>query len=124
MKMNPSAQTAGARRRQRPRLRVGLTARVETLHGKFDAQLIDLSQSGARLRTLSPKLGRAVVLRWLDFEGFGDLVWEGDGVLGMKFDPPLSSEVILATRELAPSVVQDFDPTRDAAKAWTMGHVR
>ena len=115
---------SAARRRQRPRLRVGLTARVESLHGKFDAQLIDLSQTGARLKSLTSGLGRAVVLRWLDFEAFGDLVWEEEGLVGMKFDPPLSNEVVLATRELVPAIVQEFDPTRDAARAWTLGHLR
>ena len=116
--------TTEKRRRQRPRLRVGISARLETLSGVCDVQLLDLSQTGARLQTLRPNPGRSVILRWLDFEAYGDVVWEASGLLGMKFDPPLTSEIILATRERAPGIVQEFNPARDAARAWAMGHVR
>ncbi|GGD98117.1 hypothetical protein GCM10011515_17390 [Tsuneonella deserti] len=120
--MSDARDIPGKRRRQRPRLRVGITSRLETLDGVAHVQLLDLSQTGARLQTQAPGTGRSGILRWLDFEAYGDIVWQDGLFAGLKFDPPLTSETILATRSLAPDIVQDFDPVRDAAKAWTMGH--
>lgn len=107
-------------RRSHPRLRLGLPARLETLFGTWDVQLVDLSQTGARLDVaVRPKV-RTGVLKWLGFEAMGDVVWRNDHLLGMTFDEQVSLETIVATRDADPSVIGEVELV-EAARAWATG---
>lgn len=120
--LSPSAHQT--RRRSRPRLRLGIPATLQTLHGRIEVQLLDISQSGARVRLRTSGCPRSAVLHWLTYEAYGDVVWEKGGLCGMKFDPPLPADYILQTRQLAPAVRTNLNPTQAAAKAFAEGDTR
>lgn len=115
--------TEGAQqhRRAAPRLRVGIRAKLTTLHGEINAQLLDLSQTGARIGPAAATAARGdAVLQWLSFEAFGEIIWRSKDALGIRFDPPLAMDVVKATRALAPSV-GDQGEAREAAREWSTG---
>lgn len=100
----PLPSLAGARtgRRRDSRLRVELPARLLTLTANVRASLCDLSQSGARLRHEGPlDRGEEGVLRWLEFETFGQIVWSRGGFAGLEFDGLLAPAILLETRDRA-----------------------
>lgn len=107
-------------RRGHPRLRLGIPARLDTIHGSSDVDLIDLSRSGAKLDLAHVPRVREGILYWLSFEAMGDIVWQEGELLGMTFERPLSPQSILTTRDLAPSVVGDGGAS-EAARAWATG---
>jgi hypothetical protein len=107
-----------AHRRQHPRLRLGIPARLESLDGNESVRLIDLSQSGAHVVLAGPHDLRRAVLCWLGFEAFGFVAWrEGDHV-GMEFEELVPMEQLFETRQRAPDVVRaeilgDYGVARD-----------
>lgn len=120
MKVSQPSSRQEPHRRSHPRLRLGIAARLETVHGTLDVDLIDLSQSGAKIDLAHIPRAREAVLYWLTFEAMGDIVWQEGELLGMTFEAPLSSQTIVATRNLAPSVVA-LDGASEAARAWATG---
>jgi len=112
-------------RRNCPRLRLGIPARLETLEGTREARLIDLSQTGAKIDCPGAQTIGQAVLQWLEFETFGETVWRDGELLGVRFDRPLSPSVIFTTRQLAPSVVARADQAVSAAaREWVTGRLR
>jgi hypothetical protein len=109
-------------RRKKPRLRVGIPARLETLYETVQVTLIDLSQTGAKMEIPDRRLAGSAVLNWLSFEALGDVMWQEGDLAGLQFDPSVPLDYLLATRELAPNVVakQHLD-ARAAAAAWVWG---
>jgi hypothetical protein len=108
-----------ARRRAYSRLRLGITAQLETLDGRQRVRLIDLSQGGAHVILSQPGDIREAVLTWLRFETFGEVVWREDADIGLKFDKLLPLAVLVETRRLAPSVVRE--EAEAAAREWVAG---
>ena len=96
-------------RRRSGRLRGELAASLDTLSGKLRLGIVDLSQAGARLRLhCEIKAGTQGVLKWLEFEAFGEIVWSRRGFAGIRFDKPIRPTQIHETRKaidmgLAPS---------------------
>ncbi len=112
-------------RRNHPRLRLGIPARLETLDGTRDVRLIDLSQTGAQIDCAWAQAIGQAVLQWLDFETFGETVWRDGELLGVRFDRPLSPSVIFATRQMAPSIVANAHHAASAAaREWVQGNFR
>lgn len=97
-----------------------MLARLETLHGIWEVDLLDLSQSGAKLDIGQRPSVRSAVLKWLSFEAMGDTVWRKGELLAMTFNRPLGLPAIVATRDLAPSVVGQ-NSVSEAARAWATG---
>lgn len=119
----PRTQVEAPRhRRKRPRLRLGIPVRVETLHGNFDGRLLDLSETGAKVAMDSPSGRGEALLEWLSHEAFGEIVWRRGDAIGIRFDQPLSPEQLMRTRQLAPSILRDHDPTIEAARMWAQGY--
>ena len=109
-------------RRTHPRLRLGITARIETLEGQQRVRLMDLSQGGAHLILTQPSDIRKAVLTWLTFEAFGDIVWSDGSHYGITFDKPLPLACLVETRQRAPSVVRDEElGAENAARDWVAG---
>jgi hypothetical protein len=117
--MNVTTEAAHAGRRKHPRLRVGIPARLETVHGTKTVDLLNLSQAGAKIDLAQIPKVREAILRWLDFEAMGNVIWQDGEQLGIVFDSPLTAEAILATRKLAPSVVEE--EVSEAARIWSIG---
>ena len=103
-------------RRNHPRLRLGIPARLETLDGAREARLIDLSQTGAKIHCPGPHTIGQAVLQWLEFETFGETVWQDGELLGVRFDRPLSPAIIFTTRQMAPSVVTNAESVDVASR--------
>ena len=64
-----------APRRGRARLRVGVTAAIHTVNGRQRITLLNLSESGALLQLKDDEPFDRGVLRWIDYEAFGTVVW-------------------------------------------------
>jgi predicted transcriptional regulator len=109
-------------RRAYSRLALGIAARLETLAGREDVRLVDLSQGGAHVYRDNPEPIKAGVLTWLRFEAFGEVVWEEDGHVGLKFDRLLPLTCLVETRQRAPSVVREEAMAGEiAARDWAAG---
>jgi len=94
-------------RRAFSRLTVGILARLDMLAGWQRVRLIDLSQAGAHIILSRPEPLTEGVLRWLRFDAYGEVVWQEDHHVGLKFDSILPMAVLVETRQRAPSVVRE-----------------
>ena len=124
MDMSPEAQSQIGRRRD-SRLRLHIPARLDTIHASVQAQLLDLSQSGAHLAVAEQLvLGEDTLLRWLSFEGFGRVVWATPKQVGLEFDELLLPATLVTTRDLADQSTAKKDRRRayEAAKTWYQGN--
>lgn len=115
----------GRRRKSRLRIHQGVPAQMLTLDGQDSASLLDLSQSGAHVRSKCAPLrrGQDVMLWWLGFEAFGHVVRTRDREAGIEFYDPVPGPVLLQTREqvdggLARSTAE---VAYEAARAWYQG---
>jgi len=111
-----------APRRAYSRLRLGISARLETLEGRQRVRLIDLSQGGAHVVVSQTGDIRQAVLTWLNFETFGTVAWTEGPHIGLKFDRSLPLGVLVETRQRAPSVVkEEAMGAQLAARDWVAG---
>lgn len=112
-------------RRGHARLRLGIAAELMTLDGRKRVTLLDLSQSGARVRLNEPGRLRQAMLYWIEFEAFGLVVWQDGLQVGLEFEPPISEATVLATRSWQPSehVRQVRAEQRQFARNWATGRV-
>lgn len=110
-------------RRNFARLEVGVMARLATLDGAQPVRLVDLSQGGAQLILSRPEEAGAGVLTWLNFETFGELAWQEEERIGLKFDQLLPPGCLAETRRRAPSVVRDEELGVSLTKAWVAGEI-
>ena len=92
-------------RRAHPRLCLGIAAELIGLSGTQRVILQDLSATGAKVQLQSPKAISKGVLRWLNFEVFGDIAWQQDDWCGLNFDRPLSNGCLFDTRAAAPGLL-------------------
>lgn len=111
-------------RRAHARLRLGIVARLETLHGRRVARLVDLSRSGAQLILNDERPLQRAVVSWLGYEAFGFTAWQQGDHVGIEFDDMIPMAWLMTTRERAPAVVQNEalgDPA--AARAFVEGRL-
>lgn len=121
MTQSPQMPEAMIGRRGRPRLRLGVPARLTTLEGTRDVLLNNLSSSGAQVRLAAGEKFTSGVLEWLQFDALVDLIWQEANTCGVRFDEPLPKRVILATRDAAPGLVDEEHGVRLFAKRWSEG---
>ena len=120
MDMSPEPLHQIGRRRD-SRLRLHLPARITTIHGKWQAQLLDLSQSGAHLEVAERLMkGGDAVLNWLQFEAFGRIVWATATQVGLEFDELIAPDTLVITRDLADqhTAKEAKRIAIEAARAW------
>lgn len=112
-------------RRRDARLRVGIPAQIITLFGQQVVNLIDLSQSGARVMAPSPiaRTGDAV-LYWMKYEAFGRIVWAHHNEAGIEFDELLPEALLIQTRDAVDTgKAHRFEQaTYEGARSWYMGY--
>jgi len=108
-------------RRGKARLRAGIPASLLTLDGRQTVSLLDLSESGARLKVKDHTEIRNGILKWLDFEVFGSVVWRKGEIVGVQFDKPIESDWVLDTRECLTSLPCEKDDLRRFARDWVRG---
>ena len=113
-----------APRRAYSRLRLGISAQLQTLEGRQRVRLMARSQGGAHVILSQPSSSdiRQAVLTWLDFETFGTVAWQDEQNLGLEFDRRLPLSVLVETRQRAPSVVREEAMVAEqAAREWVAG---
>lgn len=87
-------------RRRAARLRLAIDARLITTWGEYPVRLDNLSDTGAHVsRPKSDAFGRCV-LKWLDYETWGEMVWARGGYCGIRFDRPLPEDWVRTTRAM------------------------
>ena len=102
-------------RRQHARLSLGIPARFDTLDGRQQVRLVDLSRGGAHIVLPKEAPASEGVLGWMEFETFGIVMWQDGDNVGLEFDRPLSDACFAATRDFAPEIF------REAARAFVAG---
>lgn len=117
----PVIETEHKPRRSHARLRLGIPARLISLDGQQWVTLIDLSQSGARLVLKGTGKVSGGLLRWLDFEAFGDPAWQAGNELALQFDEPLCPRWLIETRQRAAYELNREVQTREAAREFVTG---
>lgn len=121
--MSAALPTGHQPRRAHARLRLGIPARLVSLDGQQWVTLVDLSQSGAKLLLASPDKVSGGLLRWLEFEAFGDPAWQRGDQLALRFDEPIDPAWLIETRQRAPSELNGDLHTRRAARDWANGRI-
>jgi hypothetical protein len=120
---HPHASGETPSRRASPRLPLGIGARFDTLDGRQNVRLIDLSQGGAHLILSQPGEVREGVIAWLGFDSYAAVAWQRGDHVGLEFDRPLPISWLVETRKRAPSVVQEEALGNEMARAWVMGRM-
>jgi hypothetical protein len=104
-------------RRQAPRFRLGMRARLITLERHLHVVLDDLSEGGAKVTLPEPHAFTVCVLRWLDCHAFAEVRWMRERIVGLQFASPISAEMLAETCRYAPDLVtqlkrHETDPRR------------
>lgn len=95
-------------RRNAPRLRLSIPARLISLDGTHRCILVNLSRTGAQVGLEQPlRKGDGAILQVAGIDHFA-IVMRSDrgcfgGVNGLEFEEPLSDDDVLATRSFAES---------------------
>jgi hypothetical protein len=92
-----------------------------TLNGVQDVLLDDLSLSGAQITLSQSEQFSSGILEWLDFDELVDVVWHDGSTYGLKFEKRLPKGCILATRDAAPTLLDDQARARSVARQWAEG---
>jgi hypothetical protein len=83
-------RSIGGGRRQSPREALPIAVTVSSLHQTREANVVDLSATGARLQGLHlPAAGEPVSLWMETVRVFGAVAWVHGNQCGLEFDPPL-----------------------------------
>lgn len=86
-------------RRSAPRLKLAIDSIFMGMEGRQQVTLLDLSKDGACVAFSEPPKERAGFLKWMEFETFGDVVWQEGLYVGLKFDRPISDRWLALTQE-------------------------
>lgn len=84
-------------RRQAPRFRLGMPARLITLERHMTVRLEDLSEDGASVMLPVPHAFTVCVLKWMDHNAFAEVRWIRDNAVGLHFPSPISAAVLAET---------------------------
>ena len=104
-------------RRQAPRFRLGMQARLITPDRTFSVVLDDLSERGAKITLPVPHDFVVGVLRWMDFHAFADVRWCEGLSIGLEFAAPLDGAVLEDTRLYAPDLVTQLKQHAPGARS-------
>ena len=115
------------KRRAAERAKIALPASIQTLAGRKNVSLLNLSETGAMLEGEKlPGVGQDVVLKSGQLELLGIVAWAGNGRCGVTFDNPISREAVqqhwfegLRTEKSGVTPEE-----RAAAKDWATGRTR
>lgn len=93
-----------------------------TIEGSEPVLILDLSQVGARLACRSRNIPKRGILSWMEFESYGEKVWERGNMCGIRFEEELDLDVILMTRRRAPEEwKRNAEEAISAAEKWVRG---
>lgn len=87
-------------RRDHARAEVSREVRLHLPSGIRTGYLLDLSRSGSRLELAPPPaVGTPALMRWDEFEAFGEVVWVRGETCGVRFDRLLPEATVDSTAE-------------------------
>jgi|SRR5690606_38270847 len=104
-------------RRQAPRYRLRIPARLITLDRTFSVVLEDLSAVGAKITMPVQHEFLVGVLRWMDCHGFADVRWREGLSIGLEFASPISEAVLEGTRRHASNRLTQFKQHAPATRS-------
>lgn len=116
---------AGGGRRSAARKSAPLTIVYTTVTQSHSAILVDLSDTGVRIRGNElPGMGEEVLVSVEHIRAFGNVVWVRCGQCGIAFDMPLDKgDVEMVRRKVVQS--SGFTPeVKGALDDWTLGLAR
>ena len=100
--MRPTRSTAiGVGQRHSARLSLSVRGRLSNERGTQMVELVDLSETGARLALAAALPLAEARLEWLDFAAPGRVVWQDKRLCGLQFDKPVPLEWVARTRSPA-----------------------
>ena len=114
-------------RRRSSRVRIELPAYAQTVSGRKDVRLLNLSTTGAMLEGPSlPAAGLDVVIKCGGTDAFGVVIWLRDGRCGIDFDGPLDPADVESQRLTGiSSASSGISPEEEqAARDWVQGRTR
>ena len=122
--MNAFGKCAGGGRRAAPREIAPLLAVYTTVTQSHSALVVDVSSTGARLRSPThPEEGADLLLSLADVRVFGTVAWIDDEQFAVAFDEPLQPEdlaklgrIVASGRGLTPHVQAAIDD-------WVLGRI-
>jgi hypothetical protein len=97
-------------RRQAPRFRLGMPARLITLEKHLDVVLEDLSEAGAKVTLPELHTFPVCVLKWMDHHAFAEVRWMHGCIVGLQFASPISAMTFEQTIRYAPGLVMRLKP--------------
>jgi len=118
-------KSSGGGRRVGKREAAPLVATFTTRHGTYRGILVNVSTTGARIRSDNvPSIGEEGALTIEKVKTFCTIRWREDGEFGVEFDQPLSTaEETNLRREVARGKGLPAD-VRAALDDWTLGLAR
>ena len=100
-------------RRQAPRFRLGMPARLITLERHLTVVIEDMSEDGARVKLPVRHAFGVCVLKWMDCHAFAEVRWMRDLSVGLQFASPISAETLAETARCAPDLVTQLKRQHD-----------
>lgn len=92
-------------RRRASRSPTSMRAQLTTPTNSIEAWIIDMSSTGAKLRSTSvPEVGQSVLVRVGSLEAFGTVAWTAQDSCGISFHPPAND----AEREALAQILEIF----------------
>ena len=98
---------------------MGIPARLLGFEGEQWVTLLNLSRNGAGVALREPGQVDRGVLRWLEFDAYGEQVWQSGDMLGLHFEELIGTAWLVETRNRGPEVAERF--TLEAARRWVNG---
>lgn len=114
-------------RRDAPRLRLSIPARLIGIYASHRCILVDLSRSGAQIGLQTPlKTGEGAFLQLAGIDQFGTIVRCSNGPFGgangLEFEVPLNDDDVLAMRQYAETFRdEEYRALRTEVQEWVSG---
>ena len=120
--MNTFGKSAGGGRRAAPREIAPLLAVYTTVTRAHSALLVDVSSSGARLRTpYLPIEGEELFVTIGTVKAFGSVAWVREDQFAMAFDEPLETEDLDHLRAVVRNSFGFSPDIKAAIDDWVLG---
>lgn len=115
-------KSSGGGRRAAPREAAPLLAVYTTVTRSHSALLVDVSSTGARLRTPDlPEEGDELFVTIGRIKIFGSVAWTRDGEFAVAFDEPLDGEELQLLRQNVRASFGLPPDVKEAVDDWVLG---
>jgi hypothetical protein len=124
LRIRPSSIAGHAHRRSESRARVPMEAKVDTLHGRNSAFILNLSCNGAMVQSQElPGVGTSVVLRCGSIDALAAVVWVEHERFGVQFDEPIPEEIVIQMRREAEEAARSATHRGDRRPNFSSGPI-